>query len=71
MGCNCKKNGGEVQVKNVTIVPQTPDELLAQELKEWNGGMPKKLTQEEIDWFNNIDEIKPYEDGEDEDTDSI
>lgn len=51
MGCNCKKNK----------VPQTPDELHAQEMNEWNGGLPQELTEEEIDWFNNIDIIEPIE----------
>lgn len=33
MGCNCKKKPEVIEP-----TPQTPDELLAQELKEWNGG---------------------------------
>jgi len=41
--CNCKKNvRKEPEVITSTPasinVPQTPEELLAQELKEWNGG---------------------------------
>jgi hypothetical protein len=44
MGCNCKKKGEELRVTNVSIIeeinplPQTPDELLSQELNKWNGG---------------------------------
>ena len=34
MGCNCKKKPEPTP----TPLPQTPDELLNQELKEWNGG---------------------------------
>ena len=44
MSCGCKKKGEELRVTNVTIIeeinplPQTPDELLSQELNKWNGG---------------------------------
>jgi hypothetical protein len=44
MGCNCKKKGGEIQVTNVTIVPV---------IEETPTGMT-------YDWYNNIDEIRPY-----------
>lgn len=39
--CNCKK---KQQVVEPQPIPQTPDELLAQELKEWNGG--PQITEE-------------------------
>jgi hypothetical protein len=45
MGCNCKKNNREVQVVNVTVVPETPEDLLNQQLKEWNGGV-NEITEE-------------------------
>jgi hypothetical protein len=43
MGCNCKKNvRQEPQVitstPQVIQIPQTPEELHAQELNQWNGG---------------------------------
>ena len=47
MGCNCKKNiRQEPQVitspqptPSPINVPQTPEELHAQELNQWNGGI--------------------------------
>lgn len=48
MGCGCKKKKEEVYV--------TPEPIPIPE-------PPKQLTQEEIDWFNNIDIIKPITDG--------
>jgi len=45
MGCGCKKTKVEdIRITNVSIIeeinplPQTPDELLSQELNKWNGG---------------------------------
>ncbi len=53
MGCNCKKNVRQ-EPKVITSeptptpspikVPQTPEELHAQEMNEWNGG----IKQEEL-----------------------
>ena len=54
MGCNCKKNVRQ-EPKVITSqpqptpspinVPQTPEELHAQEITKWNGGIDK---QEEL-----------------------
>jgi len=54
--CNCKKNRNEtipvVTIPVVTMVPEpTPEPI-------------RELTDEEIDYFNNIDYITPIEDGE-------
>ncbi len=42
MGCGCKKKPRQEPVvisqPTPTNVPQTPEELLAQELNKWNGG---------------------------------
>lgn len=43
MGCNCKKNVRQepkviTSVPEPTQVPQTPEELHAQEITQWNGG---------------------------------
>lgn len=50
MGCNCKKNK----------VQPTPEPIPVPE------PIIKELTQEEIDWFNNIDVINPLNDDDDE-----
>lgn len=42
MGCGCKKTKVEE-----TPIPQTPDELLSQELNKWNGGPQKTNTNGE------------------------
>jgi hypothetical protein len=34
MACGCKKT----KVEEINPLPQTPDELLSQELNKWNGG---------------------------------
>lgn len=46
MGCNCKKNvrqAPEVIMSTPTPapinIPQTPEELHAQEITQWNGGI--------------------------------
>lgn len=51
MGCNCKKQT-PVSVFSPQPVPEPTPELIVE------------LTQEEIDWYNNIDDINPIEDDE-------
>ena len=49
MGCNCGKQK-RVETKVIYGTPEpTPEPI-------------KELTQEEIEWFNNIDLINPIED---------
>jgi hypothetical protein len=48
MGCGCKQTK-VVAPEPIPTIP-TPEP-------------PKGLTQEEMDWFNNIDVIKPIQDG--------
>lgn len=31
-----------IETDDIKSIPQTPDELLAQELNKWNGGYPKQ-----------------------------
>jgi hypothetical protein len=60
MGCGCKKREPVVITPVPTPIPtpQTPDELHRIEMNNY----ANKLSQEEIDWFNNIDTIKPLND---------
>jgi hypothetical protein len=60
--CNCKQPTNVVAtvVPDPTPVPpETPEQFLNEMLKDWNGG-PKP---DDYDWYNNLDEIKPIEDG--------
>jgi hypothetical protein len=57
MGCNCKKKA-EVPQPIPTPVPETPEQFHAQEMDKY----AKEISEETIDWFNNIDTINPLED---------
>lgn len=61
MGCGCKKTNvvAPPPTPEPIKVPQTPDELHTQEMNNY----ANKLSEEEIDWFNNIDTIKPLNNG--------
>jgi hypothetical protein len=52
MSCNCKKRNDQPDVRPVgqppVVIPPQPVVT----------PQPKPLTQEEIDWFNNIDVVK-------------
>jgi hypothetical protein len=79
MGCNCKKKGEPVVRKYYVPatdtepskiiesigVPQTPDELLSQELNKWNGGpqitVPEPQTKDE--WYDQISKGIRKQDG--------
>lgn len=51
MSCGCKKTPkkplrvitGQQPTPEPIKVPQTPEELHAQEITEWNGGFPKNI----------------------------
>jgi hypothetical protein len=54
--CNCKKKP-EVILPPVEV-PKTPDELHTQEMNNYAKG----LSNQEIDWSNNIDVVEPISD---------
>jgi hypothetical protein len=66
MGCNCGKRKPQViEPQPVpTPVPQTPDEQHTQDMTEY----VKTLENNFDDWYNNIDEITPLNDGKTRET---
>ena len=79
MGCNCGKKKKEPVVQKYYIpatetepaqivesigVPQTPEQQHTQDMDNH----AKKLSEETIDWFNNIDTITPLNDGQTRET---
>jgi len=81
MGCNCKKKGETVarqyyvpatdtepskiiETNEIIPVPQTPDEQHTQDMTEY----VKTLENNFDDWYNNIDEITPLNDGKTRET---
>ena len=53
MGCNCKNKKNAIKEEIIEQLGQLTE-------------TPKELTQEEIEWFNNIDVINPLNDDDDE-----
>lgn len=53
MGCNCKNKKNVIKEEIIEQLGQLTE-------------TPKELTQEEIEWFNNIDVINPLNDDDDE-----
>ena len=53
MGCNCKNNKKPIKEKIIEQLGQLTE-------------TPKELTEEEIEWFNNIDVINPLNEDDDE-----
>ena len=53
MGCNCKNNKKPIKEQIIEQLGQLTE-------------TPKELTEEEIEWFNNIDVINPLNDEDDE-----
>lgn len=41
MGCNCNKKKTQPTPQPI-VIPQTPEELHAQEMNKWNGGVEIK-----------------------------
>jgi len=62
MGCNCGKR--KPQVIEPQPVPQTPDEQHTQDMTEYVKMMENNFN----DWYNNIDEITPLNDGKTRET---
>ena len=58
MGCPCKKKPTPTPVS--TPEPETIEKFHAKEMDAY----AKRISEETIDWFDNIDVIKPIDDDE-------
>jgi hypothetical protein len=58
MGCNCKKKPTPTPVS--TPEPETIEKFHAKEMDAY----AKRISEETMDWFDNIDTIKPIDDDE-------
>ena len=63
MGCNCKKKGEPVVRKYYVPATETEPSQIIETDKPISG-----LTNNDVDWFNNIDTINPLNDGQTRET---
>ncbi len=60
MGCNCGKKKPTPTPVSTPDIPDTPEKFHAKEMDAY----AKRISEETIDWFDNIDVIKPIDDDE-------